>query len=202
LLLAFGVLLDPGDEVLLADPGYPCNRHFVRTLGAVPRAVPVGPASRYQLTPELARRHWSEKTRMAMVASPANPTGTLVTPEEVAGLAALAREKNGSLLADEIYHGLTYGLDARSAARSRAPHRGARAEPLHLALDGGAARGARVLHAGNHRDPRAAPRRARPAPPLPHPGAAIARLRRAGGAGGRVLHLRRFHAPRARQLLL
>ena len=118
LLLAFGVLLDPGDEVLLADPGYPCNRHFVRTLGAVPRAVAVGPASRYQLTPELARRHWSEKTRMAMVASPANPTGTLVTSEEVEGLAQLAREKGGTLLADEIYHGLTYGLDARTAAEA------------------------------------------------------------------------------------
>ena len=118
LLLAFGVLLDPGEEVLLADPGYPCNRHFVRALGAVPRAVPVGPASRYQLTPELARRHWGEKTRMAMVASPSNPTGTLVTPEEIAGLANLAREKNGTLLADEIYHGLTYGLDVRTAAEA------------------------------------------------------------------------------------
>jgi len=118
LLLAFGVLLDPGDEVLLADPGYPCNRHFVRTLGAVPRAVAVGPASCYQLTPELARRHWGEKTRMAMVASPSNPTGTLVTPGEIAGLAELARERRSTLLADEIYHGLTYGLDARTAAEA------------------------------------------------------------------------------------
>jgi aspartate/methionine/tyrosine aminotransferase len=118
LLLAFGVLLDPGDEVLLADPGYPCNRHFVRTLGAVPKAIAVGPATRYQLTPELARTHWGENTRMAMVASPANPTGTLVTPEEIAGLAALAREKRATLLADEIYHGLTYGLDARTAAEA------------------------------------------------------------------------------------
>ena len=118
LLLAFGVLLDPGDEVLLTDPGYPCNRHFVRTLGAVPRGVPVGPGSRYQLSPDLARRHWGERARMVMVASPSNPTGTLVTPEEVAGLARLAREKNGTLLADEIYHGLTYGLDARTAAEA------------------------------------------------------------------------------------
>ncbi|HSJ97358.1 MAG TPA: pyridoxal phosphate-dependent aminotransferase [Myxococcota bacterium] len=116
LLLAFGVLLDPGDEVLLADPGYPCNRHFLRALGAVPRAVPVGADSRYQLTPALARRHWGPRTRMAMSASPANPTGTLATPGQTAGLAALAREKGGTLLADEIYHGLTYGMDARSAA--------------------------------------------------------------------------------------
>jgi aspartate/methionine/tyrosine aminotransferase len=116
LLLAFGVLLDPGDEVLLADPGYPCNRHFVRALGAVPRAIAVGPESRYQLTAELARRHWGPRTRMAMVASPSNPTGTLVTPEETAKLAALTREKGGTLLMDEIYHGLTYGIDARTAA--------------------------------------------------------------------------------------
>jgi aspartate/methionine/tyrosine aminotransferase len=118
LLLAFGVLLDPGDEVLLADPGYPCNRHFARALGIVPRGVPVGPESRYQLTPELARRHWTAATRMAMVASPSNPTGTLVTPAEVHGLAALARERGGALLADEIYHGLTYGLDAHTAAEA------------------------------------------------------------------------------------
>ena len=116
LLLAFGVLLDEGDEVLLADPGYPCNRHFVRTLGAVPRGIAVGPESRYQLNAQLARRHWGPKTHMAMVASPANPTGTLVTPEETAEFAALAREKGGTLLMDEIYHGLTYGVDARTAA--------------------------------------------------------------------------------------
>ena len=116
LLLAFGVLLDQGDEVLLADPGYPCNRHFVRTLGAVPRAIAVGPESRYQLNADLARAHWGPKTRMAMVASPANPTGTLVTRAETAALAELAREKGGTLLMDEIYHGLTYGVDTHTGA--------------------------------------------------------------------------------------
>jgi aspartate/methionine/tyrosine aminotransferase len=118
LLLAFGVLLDPDDEVLLADPGYPCNRHFVRTLGAVPKAVPVGPESRYQLTPALARAHWAARTRMAMVASPANPTGTMVTPDEVQELARVARERGGHLLMDEIYQGLTYGFDARSGVEA------------------------------------------------------------------------------------
>ena len=108
LLLAFGVLLDAGDEVLLADPGYPCNRHFVHTLGGVPRLVPVGPDSRYQMNAEVARRHWSARTRIAMVASPSNPTGTMVTPEEISELASLTREKAGTLLVDEIYHGLVY----------------------------------------------------------------------------------------------
>jgi len=118
LLLAFGVVLDAGDEVLLADPGYPCNRHFMRALGAVPQLVPVGSASDYQLTAAIAREHWGPRTRMAMVASPSNPTGTLVAPGEIEKLATLAREKGGSLLVDEIYHGLTYGVDAPTALES------------------------------------------------------------------------------------
>jgi aspartate/methionine/tyrosine aminotransferase len=115
LLLAFGVLLDAGDEVLLADPGYPCNRHFVSALGGVPRPVPVDSASRYQLLPAIAGGAWTARTRVAMVASPANPTGTMVEPGEIAQLAALCRSRGGTLLADEIYHGLTYGVDARTA---------------------------------------------------------------------------------------
>ena len=116
LLLAFGVLLDAGEEVLLADPAYPCNRHFVRTLGAVPRGIPVRGDTRYQLTGDLVRTHWGPATRMAMVASPSNPTGTLIAHEEMARIAGVVREKGGTLLADEIYHGLTYGVDARTAA--------------------------------------------------------------------------------------
>jgi aspartate/methionine/tyrosine aminotransferase len=115
LLLAFGVLLDAGDEVLLTDPSYPCNRHFVRALGGIPCLVPVGPPSRYQLNADLARRHWTAATRIAMVATPSNPTGTMVTPAEIADLASLAREKGGTLLVDEIYHGLVYGTEARTA---------------------------------------------------------------------------------------
>ena len=116
LLLAFGVLLDDGDEVLQADPGYPCNRHFARTLGAVPRLAPVGPESRYQMTAAVARAHWSERTRAALVASPANPTGTMVTPQEIRELASLAREKGGTLIVDEIYHGLVYDEGAAHTA--------------------------------------------------------------------------------------
>src|SRR5215831_196796 len=93
LLLAFGVLLDAGAEVLLADPAYPCNRHFVRTLGAVPRGIAVGGDTRYQLTAALVDRHWGPATRMAMVASPSNPTGTLIEHEEMARIAEVARAK-------------------------------------------------------------------------------------------------------------
>jgi len=108
LLLACGVLLDAGDEVLLTDPGYPCNRHIVGALGGAPRLIPVGPESRYQINAALARRQWSGRTRIAMVATPSNPTGTMVTAAEVAELATLTREKGATLLVDEIYHGLVY----------------------------------------------------------------------------------------------
>ena len=116
LLLAFGVLLDDGDEVLQADPSYPCNRHFARTLGAVPRLAAVGPESRYQMTADVARAHWSERTRAALVATPANPTGTMVTPQEIRDLAALTREKGATLIVDEIYHGLVYDEGAPHTA--------------------------------------------------------------------------------------
>src|SRR5690242_3954805 len=125
LLLAFGVLLDEGDEVLLSDPGYPCNRHFVRTLGGVPGLVPVGPDTRYQLTAGPARARWSERTRMAMIATPSNPTGTMVTPEEIAGMAELCRERRGTLIVDEIYHGLVYGEIGSPPARERLEPRSA-----------------------------------------------------------------------------
>jgi aspartate/methionine/tyrosine aminotransferase len=115
LLLAFGVVLDAGDEVLLADPGYPCNRHFMRALGAVPSLVPVGTSTAYQLSAALIDANWGERTRMAMVATPSNPTGTLVSPPEIARMAEVVRRRGGSLLVDEIYHGLTYGMDARTA---------------------------------------------------------------------------------------
>jgi aspartate/methionine/tyrosine aminotransferase len=115
LLLALGVLLDAGDEVLLTDPGYPCNRHFVHALGGLPRPVAVDSRSRYQLTPQVAEAAWTPRTRIAMVASPSNPTGTMLEPGEMDALAVLTRERGATLLVDEIYHGLTYGRDAHTA---------------------------------------------------------------------------------------
>ena len=108
LLLALGVLLDPGDELLLPDPGYPCNRHFVRTLEGVPRPIAVAAESDYQPTAEQVARHWTSRSKGLLVASPANPTGTMISPAQMAGLAACVAERGGALLVDEIYHGLTY----------------------------------------------------------------------------------------------
>lgn len=115
LQLVFAALIDPGDEVLLADPGYPCNRHFVRLLDGRPRLIPVDAASGYQLTAELIERHWSPRTKAVLIASPSNPTGTLVPPDELGRVVETVHALGGVLIVDEIYHGLTYDLEARSA---------------------------------------------------------------------------------------
>ena len=114
LLLASALLVDPGRHWLLADPGYPCNRHFLRLVEGEAQLVPVGPADNYQLTPELVARHWNAASVGALVASPANPTGSVLSREELAALSAALKARGGHLLVDEIYHGLTYGLDAAS----------------------------------------------------------------------------------------
>lgn len=114
LLLASSLLVDPGKHWLLADPGYPCNRHFLRLVEASAQLIPVGPAQRYQLTAEHVARHWTDDTVGALVASPANPTGTLLSRAELADLSAAIKARQGHLVVDEIYHGLTYGCDASS----------------------------------------------------------------------------------------
>ncbi len=114
LLLASSLLVEPGRHWLLADPGYPCNRHFLRLVEASAHLVPVDAGSRYQLTPALVERHWNANSVGALVASPANPTGTLLSRDELAALSATLGRLGGHLVVDEIYHGLTYGGDAAS----------------------------------------------------------------------------------------
>lgn len=113
--LAFACLANPGDEWLLADPGYPCNRHILRTYEGVARAIPVGPESNFQPTPAQVEAAWGSSTRGLLVASPANPTGTLLSAPEIAALAEVCRARNGHFMVDEIYHGLTYETDAPTA---------------------------------------------------------------------------------------
>jgi aspartate/methionine/tyrosine aminotransferase len=114
LLIAMGVLLDPGDEVLMADPSYPCNRHFVRAMEGRAVCLPVGPESAYQLTADMVDRHWSPRTRAVMLASPSNPTGTIIPFDELRAIHEVVRRRGGTLIVDEIYHGLTYGEPDRS----------------------------------------------------------------------------------------
>lgn len=115
LQLATAALINPGDRVLLADPGYPCNRHFVRLVEGRAVGVPVGPETGYQLTAELVERHWDEQTTAVLLASPANPTGTAIAPEALAAIVATIEARGGRLIMDEIYHGLIYGAPVQTA---------------------------------------------------------------------------------------
>jgi aspartate/methionine/tyrosine aminotransferase len=108
LLLAMATLVNPGDQVLMADPGYPANRHFVRMMEGEPVGIAVGPDSCYQLTQELIERHWGRRTVAALVATPSNPTGTLIAQSQLREMAAFAQARSGALIVDEIYHGLVY----------------------------------------------------------------------------------------------
>ncbi len=119
LLLAMATLVNPGDEVLLADPGYPANRHFVRLLNGVPVGVAVGPDSNYQLQGNHLEQHWSSRTVAALVATPSNPTGTLLASDEMQAMAQFAADRGGAMIVDEIYHGLVYEESAQTALALR-----------------------------------------------------------------------------------
>jgi aspartate/methionine/tyrosine aminotransferase len=115
LQLSLLALLDPGDRVLIADPSYPCYRQVARLAGGEPVAVPAGPGSGYRLTRDLAQRAWVPGIRALLVASPANPTGAVLSAEDLAGLHDLCRGHGAALILDEIYQGLVYGVEAPSA---------------------------------------------------------------------------------------
>ncbi|WP_339651509.1 pyridoxal phosphate-dependent aminotransferase [Halopseudomonas pelagia] len=114
LLLVSALLVEAGQEVLMADPSYPCNRHFLRLVEARARLVPTGPESAYQLTPELIEQHWDSRCAAVLAASPANPTGSMLSAAEMRALAETTARLGGHLVVDEIYHGLTYGCEASS----------------------------------------------------------------------------------------
>ena len=115
LQLVLAVLVDSGDQVLLADPGYPCNRNFVHLLNGEPVAIPVDAASGYQPLPQQVSDRWTEQTRALLVASPSNPTGTLLDKQTLREYHAITERNGGSLIVDEIYHGLTYDGPVQTA---------------------------------------------------------------------------------------
>ncbi|MES9923870.1 MAG: pyridoxal phosphate-dependent aminotransferase [Candidatus Thiodiazotropha endolucinida] len=117
LQLIMSVLINPGESVLLADPGYPCNRHFVELVDGLPIAVAVGPETGYQLTAQLVEQAWREDTKAVLVASPSNPTGTLIPDEEMRMLHATVERLGGVLIVDEIYQGLVYDEAGGTALR-------------------------------------------------------------------------------------
>ncbi|MFI7499216.1 pyridoxal phosphate-dependent aminotransferase [Streptomyces sp. NPDC049687] len=114
LVLATAALVDPGDEVLIADPSYPCNRQIVESFGARVTLVPTTPASRFQLDAASVRSSWTDRTRGVMVATPSNPTGTSVPAAELEAICDLARERDAWRLVDEIYLDLSdHGPEGR-----------------------------------------------------------------------------------------
>jgi aspartate/methionine/tyrosine aminotransferase len=104
-------LFEAGDEVLMPDPCYPCNRHFVSATGARARLLPAGPAHRFQLDAASVRAAWTPATRGVLLASPSNPTGTSIDPQEMAAIVQAVRGHGGTTIVDEIYLGLSF--DAR-----------------------------------------------------------------------------------------
>jgi len=108
LLLTSALLVNPGEGMLMADPGYPCNRTFLKLFNGEGQLVPVGADEQYQLKAESAANAWQDNTVGAFVASPANPTGEILSKQELKDLYELVKKKKGALIVDEIYHGLTY----------------------------------------------------------------------------------------------
>lgn len=108
LLLACAALVEKDAEVLMPDPSYPCNRHFVAAFDGRAKMIPSGPEQRFQLSDAMVREHWTASTRGVLLASPSNPTGTSIPHGELSKIVATVREKGGFTIVDEIYQGLTY----------------------------------------------------------------------------------------------
>ena len=108
LLLACAALIEPGSSLLMPDPSYPCNRHFVTVFGGRARLLPCGPRTRFQPTAAMIEAAWDASTAGVLLASPSNPTGTSVPPATLAEIAGVVRARGGALIVDEIYLGLTY----------------------------------------------------------------------------------------------
>lgn len=116
-LLALGVTVNPGDRVILADPGYPCNSNFVRLFGGKPQFVAVDAQTDFQLNARLIERHWSKTTQAVLITSPSNPTGTIITANDLHQSIELVARLGGCFFSDEIYHGLVYQRQAETALR-------------------------------------------------------------------------------------
>jgi len=109
LLLALAAYVDPGDEILVPDPGYPGYRHMVRTFEGKARALKVSAATRFQPTLEMVRAAWGPRTKGLLLGSPSNPTGTVISKAELKAIARFIAARRGVLLVDEIYQQLVYG---------------------------------------------------------------------------------------------
>src|SRR5688500_18347890 len=115
LLTVAALYVDPGDEILVPDPGYPGYRHFVRAFEGSARPLAVRAQDAFQPTLDMVRAAWGTRTKGVLLGSPSNPTGTLITRPELEAIAAFVAERGGVLLVDEIYQGLVYGSEPSTA---------------------------------------------------------------------------------------
>jgi aspartate/methionine/tyrosine aminotransferase len=117
-ILAFLALFEPGDRIAVALPGYPPYRHILTALGCEPVAIETTPATRWAITPEmLIAAHRTRPLKGVLVASPANPTGTMMTAAALRDLVDAAESEDIAFISDEIYHGLDYAFPAETAAK-------------------------------------------------------------------------------------
>jgi aspartate/methionine/tyrosine aminotransferase len=117
-ILAFLAMFEPGDRVGIANPGYPPYRHILKALGCEPVLIETGEATRWAVTPEaVLSEHRKQKLAGLLVASPANPTGTMMRPDALADLIRATGEAGIRFISDEIYHGLDYAFPAETALR-------------------------------------------------------------------------------------
>jgi aspartate/methionine/tyrosine aminotransferase len=115
LLCVAALYVNPGDEILVPDPGYPGYRHFVRAFEGTAKALPVSAASNFQPTLEMVRAAWGPRTKGLILGSPSNPTGTLIEKNELEKISEFIDKRRGVLIVDEVYQGLVYGTQAVTA---------------------------------------------------------------------------------------
>jgi aspartate/methionine/tyrosine aminotransferase len=115
LLTVTALYVDAGDEILVPDPGYPGYRHFVRAFEGTAKTLPVSAATDFQPTLQMVRAAWGPRTKGLLLGSPSNPTGTLISRNELKGIAAFIADRGGVLMVDEIYQGLVYGMEPWTA---------------------------------------------------------------------------------------
>jgi len=122
LQLACATLFERGDEVLMPDPCYPCNRHFVAAADATPVLLPTTASTRFQPDAAAVVAAWNARTRGVLLASPSNPTGTSIDPGELARIVEVARDHGAACVVDEIYLGLSYDERYARSVLSVATH--------------------------------------------------------------------------------
>lgn len=111
LMLTAALLINPGDGVLVADPGYPCNRHFIELMGGQTQAINIDAVDGFQINLERLKQSWTPETRGVLLASPANPTGRLLDKKTLQAIVEFVQDRDAYIIMDEIYHGLSYGAE-------------------------------------------------------------------------------------------